>query len=97
MELIIKRRRKQKTQRINNMENKNKPAYPVTHPVTLAMDEKGNCTIPLEGLTKRELFAMAAMQGLISSGNGFLSSKDIEYITDGAVKYADELLKQLES
>jgi hypothetical protein len=62
--------------------------------------------IPTQGLTKREMFAMAAMQGILA--NRELQRcllKDAEY--DGttsencyavfAVKQADELLKHLES
>jgi hypothetical protein len=45
-----------------------------------------------EGLTKREIFAMAAMQGFLSSGKW--SGED--ETTEKAVLVADKLLKQLE-
>jgi len=41
------------------------------------------------GLTKREAFAMSALQGLLSNGNYNQASKK-------AVRYADNLLKELE-
>lgn len=40
------------------------------------------------GLTKREMFAMHAMQGMLSNSPLFYPSR--------AVEYADELLKELE-
>jgi hypothetical protein len=44
------------------------------------------------GLTKREYFAVIAMQGILASGKfGKL------FTTSLAVQYADELLKELES
>jgi hypothetical protein len=51
-------------------------------------------------LSKRERFAMAAMQGLISGhseyfhGNGPVMVPNM--VAEYAVRYADELLKQLE-
>jgi len=45
------------------------------------------------GLTKREYFAGLAMQGLLSNPNK--TSNPIQ-ISEDAVMYADELLKQLE-
>jgi hypothetical protein len=44
------------------------------------------------GLTKREMFAMAAMQGILSN-----SSNSMSYCARDAVMMADELLAQLES
>ncbi|AUR96630.1 hypothetical protein NVP1228O_36 [Vibrio phage 1.228.O._10N.261.49.C1] len=44
------------------------------------------------GLTKREMIAMHALQGLVSYG-GYSSMK---YAAEDAVKYADALLKELE-
>ncbi|AUR88512.1 hypothetical protein NVP1115B_37 [Vibrio phage 1.115.B._10N.222.49.B11] len=44
------------------------------------------------GLTKREMIAMHALQGLASYG-GYCS---MEYAAEDAVKYADALLKELE-
>lgn len=48
-----------------------------------------------DGLTKREIFAMAAMQGLVSNPNIIDNKNGQEWISDEAVKYADALLTQL--
>lgn len=75
--------------------NSERPAYPVA-------DLPEN----YQGLTKREMFAMAAMQGLISQASSSIESSD-KYTCNGgwvnpetialnAVKMANELLKQLE-
>lgn len=45
------------------------------------------------GLTKREMFAMAAMQGLCAHSEGYHTFEDL--ISD-AVNYADALLEKLE-
>jgi predicted small lipoprotein YifL len=52
--------------------------------------------IPIKGMTKREVFAMAAMQGMLAAcGNqGTLQFED-EAIASNAISVADELLKQL--
>lgn len=47
-----------------------------------------------QGLTKRELIAAMAMQGIIADGNSFTSP---DSIADQAILFADELLKQLET
>lgn len=54
------------------------------------------------GLTKRELIAAMALQGILSSGEGVKtllnsSSKYPDTISKFAIKVADELLAQLES
>jgi copper chaperone CopZ len=46
-----------------------------------------------ESMTKREQFAMAAMQAYV---NNYYSDKSIEHCAKTAIKMADELLKQLE-
>jgi len=46
------------------------------------------------GLTKRERFAMAAMQGLVS--HDYYNPEDVGYIAENATQAADALLKQLE-
>lgn len=46
----------------------------------------------LSGLTKREKFAMAAMQGFLSSGVNW----GVTHIAEASVSQADALLKQLE-
>jgi len=56
-----------------------------------------------EGLTKREYFAILAMQGLLESDvemiNGIRinGTNSLDLIPKRAIEYADELLKQLES
>lgn len=68
------------------MENKDKPAYPV------GIKNTNDYTI-VEGMTKREVMAMAAMQGILSnpgrSNVGGNAAKD-------ALLMADELLKALD-
>tara|TARA_R110000772_G_scaffold87604_1_gene182561 strand:- start:179 stop:433 length:255 start_codon:yes stop_codon:yes gene_type:complete len=58
-----------------------------------------NCSYnkPLTGLTKREAFAMAAMQGMIASGICTPpQDQTIHHMTSMAsVSYADALLKEL--
>jgi hypothetical protein len=66
------------------MENKNKPAFPPGNPMVI-----GN-----EGLTKREMFAMAAMQGMLANPKWEFSQA---YAAVAALAEADELIKQLES
>jgi hypothetical protein len=46
------------------------------------------------GLTKREQFAMAAMQGIMANASGGYSS--FEYLSQDAVAVADALLAELE-
>lgn len=50
------------------------------------------------GLTKREAFAIAAMQGMLSNGLliDTLNDNSYKYIADSAVTQADFLLKELE-
>jgi hypothetical protein len=47
------------------------------------------------GLTKREMFAMAAMQGILSNGVDYTMYDDQD-ICKGAVVHADNLLAELE-
>lgn len=80
-----------------NMKNGDKPAYPV---------HGGNGDDPRNqiiqgGLTKREMFAMAAMQGILACPNQLLmgdqrTDSSPKMVASAAIKYADELLKQLE-
>lgn len=78
----------------------NDPAYP-----TLLYDEpSGRPNSHRLGLTKREMFAMAAMQGIVSGfthenkANGcYIPSYEYAGLMSQAVQLADELLKQLES
>lgn len=85
------------------MSNGDKPAYPVSiteHTGFSPTHEKIYTTNVDGGLTKREMFAMAAMQGLLSGhseyfhGNGPVMIP--EMVAKHAVEYADALLKQLE-
>ena len=46
------------------------------------------------GLTKREMMAMAAMQGLVANSSGGYS--DYKYMAQDAVTAADTLLAELE-
>ena len=48
------------------------------------------------GLTKREMFAMAAMQGILTSETDDWRHKEEESLAASAVKYADALLAELE-
>ena len=63
------------------MKNSDKPVHP------------DNWDATLHGLTKREYFAAMALQGLASRQG----SPAFEHEAEQAVKYADALLKQLES
>lgn len=47
------------------------------------------------GLTKREMFAMAAMQGILSNGVDFTAHDDKD-VAQAAVIHADNLLAELE-
>lgn len=77
------------------LSNHEKPAYPTN----------GRMHSDMTGLTKREAFAMAAMQGMCHSYFVPSLSKQSEAIganidiaiATAAVSLADELLKQLES
>jgi hypothetical protein len=75
---------------MDNIENKEKgngdrPAYPTN----------ARMYSEAQGMSKRELFAMAAMQGILS---GHMASEGREKsIADQSVRMADELLKALES
>ena len=66
------------------MNNADKAAYP--------LDESFNSLGHNVGLTKREVFALAAMQGLLVSG-----TMDSVTAAFNAVDCADELLKALEA
>lgn len=78
------------------MENKDKPAFPL-HP---GHNGKYN---EWEGISKREYFAVMAMQGLLANPYHIQTLMENEGITDknrmlvmGSIDCADELLKQLE-
>jgi hypothetical protein len=84
------------------MNNADKPASPATglskysggrfgdKDQTEYSDGTGKIFFP--GLTKREYFAAMAMQGILSSS----ADRGESYVATQSVKFADELLKQLE-
>ncbi len=71
------------------MKNADMPAMP-----TPVMDnhQTPHGTEPTYGLTKREMFAMAAMNGILSR----TGSPDRHIVAGYAVDYADALLKELD-
>jgi hypothetical protein len=80
--------------------NSNEPAYPIQP----TFDNDGsvcNERYKFEGLTKRELIAAMAMQGILSCGNGVHGKGEAEQhfeydrIAKASINYADELLNQL--
>ena len=86
------------------MKNADKPINPLKRANNAFYDEKDEPFIsrvkPLIGLTKREHYAGLAMQGLLAlPDKGTYGSFDeaIERICEVSVKFADELLKQLEN
>lgn len=72
---------------MNAKENGNEPANTV-----LVNDAFGGIARRSTGLTKRELFAAMAMQGLIGCRNGWSA----DHIAAGAREAADALLAELE-
>ena len=78
------------------MKNGDMPASPIFNEQGFPSLESGNKDSPISGLTKRETFAMVAMQGLLSAvdGEGTWTGLDC---SDQAVKEADALLAALES
>lgn len=83
------------------MENKNKPAYPVTNgKYAQQLDTLNNDEAV--GISKREYFAGLAMQGLLANNHSFFwGNREGETahnaIADESIRLADELLKLLES
>lgn len=82
------------------MKNADKPINPITRSFQEENDFVNKWT-PLIGLTKREYFAGLAMQGMLSNSE-WRTTLDIETNTveraliRDSIKYANELLKQLE-
>ncbi len=68
--------------------NGNSYAYP------LSLDDGEDICYNL-GLTKRERFALAAMQGLLGSQHD-LYEQDPKFVAEIAVEHADQLLSALE-
>ena len=71
--------------------NGNLPAMPQTNADNLCM-QTGTAKAEHAGLSKREMFAMAAMQGILANSSNLMS-----YAARDAVLMADELLTQLEA
>ena len=62
------------------MENANKPAMPVKTVSTYG-------TTTSKGLTKREMFAMHAMQGLLSNSGGVVQANSMSGTTNTKLPY----------
>lgn len=83
------------------MSNGNLPAYPV-HEIISACSVDGNSgpydfSVVNAGLTKREQFAMAAMQGILFNDSANLINPEIQEIVSRlSVLCADALLAELE-
>lgn len=80
------------------MNNSNEPAFPVTVDLSNAsLSQMAAKMLGNHGLTKRELFAMAAMQGMLSAMDGWGYGGNEHYgdVAKYSVKYADALLKEL--
>ena len=70
------------------MKNADMPAMPIE------LDGNGQyAPVAYTGLTKREMFAMAAMQGILSNPNDRYT---YDQLAGHAVNYADALLAELE-
>ena len=77
------------------MNNGDMPAMPLESGNIIWNFEHGWERIGDSGLTKRETFAMAAMQGFIAAGvNGMPSPDEVALLSEN---YADALLKALEA
>lgn len=74
------------------MKNGDMPAYPQSYEKDETRAKIMEAGLKVKGMTKREAFAMAAMQGIIANDGG--GPPDVAH---RAVVMADELLKQLES
>lgn len=75
------------------MNNGNMPASPTTG-LCEQCCMTNNSKQEYQGLTKREAFAMAAMQGLVSSEYGYHQSN--QAIAERSIDIAGALLKELE-
>lgn len=73
-------------------ENGNSPAIPVQGNCVDASGAYCGDVVYAKGLTKRELFAAMAMQGLCARNDGELSHNRAAY----AVEHADDLLAALD-
>ena len=74
------------------MKNANLPAMPLCYDARMmGAYSKGEAM----GLTKREMLAMAAMQGILSAGVEYTLYDDSD-VAKAAVDHADNLLAELE-
>jgi len=79
------------------MKNAHLPAAPtLTCDHNAAMNGIGVSVTDYAGLTKREMFAMAAMQGILTSETDDWRHKEENSLAASAIKYADALLTELE-
>lgn len=69
-------------------DRKSEPAFPETYSTDM------NCIDSIPGLTKRELIAAMAMQGILANSEFLRNHKDAD-IHKAAVFNADALLKEL--
>lgn len=80
------------------MKNADTPAMPTA--LTEYTPDGKEYTQEYEGLTKREMFAMHAMQGLLSDSDyadSYETAKEWrKNVSEAAVEFADALLKELE-
>ncbi|AUR82909.1 hypothetical protein NVP1029O_76 [Vibrio phage 1.029.O._10N.261.55.A7] len=78
-------------------ENGSMPASPLA--LDIRVDDQGNqfCNDAYEGLTKREMFAMHAMQGLVSRVDFKCDDTSVEGMAIWAKDCADALLKELDN
>ncbi|AUR94692.1 hypothetical protein NVP1197A_54 [Vibrio phage 1.197.A._10N.286.54.F2] len=76
------------------MKNADMPAMPVITEKRVANTSVSECEF--SGLTKREMFAMYAMQGICVNAGRNDCSFDDESIAVIAVQQADALIKELE-
>lgn len=73
-----------------------KPGDEPAYPLDMQRDESGQWTESLcRGLTKRELFAAMAMQGICADPEAHKDEQTAPGIAIGAVKCADALLAEL--
>lgn len=75
------------------MNNGDKPAYPISEEETNRVDALVNIYF---GLTKREMFAAMAMQGMASYHGTQGMGNTCSSTAERAIELADELLKQLQ-
>lgn len=74
------------------MDNKNRPAFPIDEETT----DRINSRIDIySGLTKLELAAIKAMQGILASYNG-VEWLDEKRVAQKSIEYAKALLEELE-